>query len=62
MRVVDWMSANHVEAGHRHEQRQPARVDISHPRASVAETDDRDSARQLIEETERFLEEREYRP
>lgn len=59
--VVDSMNAHQVEAGHRHEQRHVAPRPSRELRGDLPERDDRDDARQLIEETERFLKEQEPR-
>lgn len=63
VRVVDWMSAHQVEAGHRHERRVLA-VGVSNveQRGHAADPQNHDDARQLIEETEQFLKGQEYRP
>lgn len=60
--VVDWLSTAQVDAGHRHEQR----IDAGGiPRGSreteLHEPLDHGAALRLIEETERFLKEQEYR-
>lgn len=59
--VVDSMNAHQVEAGHRHEQRHVAPRPSRELRGDLPERDDREDARQLIEETERFLKDQEPR-
>lgn len=56
-RVVDWMGAEHVEAGHRHEQRHVAHRHNSSERVLELPEHCHDDARLLIEETEKFLRE-----
>lgn len=50
--VLHWVGRREVGAAHRHEHRHPVLVAVADPEA-------KDDARQLIEETERFLRERE---
>lgn len=59
VRVVDWIGAQHVEAGHRHEQRHVAHRHNSSERVLEPPEHGQDDARLLIEETERFLREQE---
>lgn len=59
VRVVDWMGAEHVNAGHRHEQRHVAHRHNSSERVLEPPEHGQDDARLLIEETERFLREQE---
>ncbi len=59
VRVVDWMGAAHVEAGHRDEQRHVALRHNSGERVLELPEHGQDDARLLIEETERFLREQE---
>ena len=54
--VVDWMDAHQVESGHRHERRHAAHhITSGRLGVDLTERDDRDDARQLIEEAEQFL-------
>lgn len=59
VRVVDWMGAEHVEAGHRLEQRHIAHRHNSGDRVLEPPEHGRDDALLLIEETEQFLREQE---